>query len=128
MNCPCCSGALYTECCEVFHLKKKLPATAEQLMRSRYTAYAFPNGEYLWETTLPSQRKYYDKGEMENWGKTNQWVKLEIIAKPTPSKVEFKAFFINSKQEEQIHHEFSTFKKVQNRWFYVSGEFVEPII
>ena len=123
--CPCGSGKTYSECCEPFHLRKKIPATAEQLMRSRYTAYVFPNGEYLLETTLPSERKYHSKTEMEAWGKINTWAKLEILAKPSPSKVEFRAYFTDPDGKTNIHHEKSVFKKIQNRWFYVSGEFVD---
>ncbi len=63
MNCPCCSGKLYEECCEPFHSKKEFPKTAEELMRSRYAAFAIPNGEYLWQTTLPSKRKFHDAKE-----------------------------------------------------------------
>lgn len=125
MLCPCCSGKSYTKCCETFHLKKKIPNSAEQLMRSRYSAYAIPNGDYLMKTTLPSERKYHDKMEMEAWGKTNTWTKLEIVNKPSENKVEFKAYFTDSKGENQVHHELSTFKKIQNRWFYVSGEFMD---
>lgn len=125
MLCPCCSGKNYSECCEPFHIKKKIPNSAEQLMRSRYCAYAFPNGDYLMETTLPSERKHHGKLEMEAWGKANQWVKLKIIAKPSTNKVEFKAYYIDSTGKEHVHQEISTFKKVQNRWFYVSGEFLD---
>lgn len=125
MLCPCCSGKNYSKCCEPFHVKKKIPTSAEQLMRSRYCAYAFPNGDYLMETTLPSERKNHDKSEMEAWGKANQWTKLEIIAKPSTNKIEFKAYYINSTGKEQVHHELSAFRKIQNRWFYVSGEFLD---
>ena len=83
MNCPCCSGKLYDECCEPFHSKKEFPKTAEELMRSRYAAFAIPNGEYLWQTTLPSKRKFHDKSELEAWGKENtgQNLKSSILAK-----------------------------------------------
>ena len=40
MNCPCCSGKIYEECCAPFHRKEKHAPTAEALMRSRYSAYA----------------------------------------------------------------------------------------
>ena len=123
MICPCCSGKTYEDCCQPFHLKRKIPNSAEQLMRSRYSAYAIPNGDYLWETTLPSERKYHDKREMEEWGKANSWRSLEIVSKPSSTKVEFKACFKDDKGEDHIHHELSTFKKIQNAWFYVSGDF-----
>ena len=122
--CPCCSGKLYEECCELFHSKKKFPKTAEELMRSRYAAFAIPNGDYLWETTLPNKRKFHHKTELENWGKENTWTKLEII-KSSEKEVEFKAYFTDKFGKENIHHERSTFKKVDKKWYYVSGKFLE---
>lgn len=94
-------------------------------MRSRFSAFAIPNSEYLLETTLPSKRKYHSKNALQEWGETNEWTKLEIIDKPFLNKVEFKAFYIDDEGHQQIHHELSTFKMIQNRWFYVSGEFLE---
>ena len=122
--CPCCSGKLYEECCEPFHSKKEFPKTAEELMRSRYAAFAIPNGDYLWETTLPNKRKFHHKTELENWGKENTWTKLEII-QSNEKEVEFKAYFTDKFGKENIHHEFSTFKKVNKKWYYVSGKFLD---
>ena len=122
--CPCCSGKLYEECCELFHSKKDFPQTAEELMRSRYAAFAIPNGDYLWETTLPNKRKFHHKTELENWGKDNTWTKLEII-QSSEREVEFKAYFTDKFGKENIHHERSTFKKVDKKWYYVSGKFLD---
>ena len=122
--CPCCSGKLYEECCELFHSKKEFPKTAEELMRSRFSAFAIPNGDYLWETTLPNKRKFHHKTELENWGKENTWTKLEII-QSSEKEVEFKAYFTDKFGKENIHHERSTFKKVDKKWYYVSGKFLE---
>ena len=122
--CPCCSGKLYEECCEPFHSKKEFPKTAEELMRSRYAAFAIPNGDYLWETTLPNKRKFHHKTELENWGKENTWTKLEII-QSNEKEVEFKAYFTDKFGKENIHHERSTFKKVDKKWYYVSGKFLD---
>ena len=122
--CPCCSGKLYEECCELFHSKKEFPKTAEELMRSRYAAFAIPNGDFLWETTLPNKRKFHHKTELENWGKENTWTKLEII-QSSEKEVEFKAYFTDKFGKENIHHERSTFKKVDKKWYYVSGKFLD---
>ena len=61
MDCPCCSGKSYEECCKPYHTGEKHAPTAEALMRSRFSAFAIPNGEYLMETTLPEKRKYHNK-------------------------------------------------------------------
>ncbi|WP_374461260.1 YchJ family protein [Chryseobacterium taeanense] len=125
MNCPCCSGKTYEECCKPYHSGEKYAPTAEALMRSRFSAFAIPNGDYLMETTLPSKRKYHSKKDLQEWGEINTWTKLEIVNKPAVNKVEFKAFYIDENGDPQIHHELSTFKMIRNRWFYTTGEFLD---
>ena len=62
-----------------FILKKRVSKTAEELMRSRYAAFAIPNGEYLWQNHCQQKKIPHDKSELEYvWGK-KIWTKLEII-------------------------------------------------
>ena len=125
MICPCYSRKNYKDCCETFHNGKKNAPTAEALMRSRYSAFAIPNGKYLYKTTHPTQRKFHPQNEYQNWAEENTWTKLEILATPNSKKVEFKAYFTDKDNEKQVHHELSTFEKIQNQWFYVTGEFLD---
>lgn len=92
-------------------------------MKSRYSAYATHQADYLWNTTHESQRKYYSKADILLWATANDWQKLEIIS-ATENTVEFKAFFLDEKKQNQIHHECSTFKQENGSWFYVDGKFV----
>lgn len=121
--CACQSGKAYAECCQPFHLKIKYPETAEQLMRSRYSAYTLVNIPYIVETTVPNQQKYLDQIAMREWGETTLWAGLEIVKhlsyiSKNHSKVEFNAFF---KTEEgiQVHNEISLFVKINQKWFFV---------
>ncbi len=91
-------------------------------MKSRYSAYVTHQVDYLIETTHVSTRKYYSKEEILNWATANEWQKLEIISS-TETTVEFKAFFLDFNKENQVHYEFSTFKKEGDSWFYVDGKF-----
>lgn len=125
MNCPCCSGKSNNDCCKPYHKKEKFPPTAEALMRSRFSAFAIPNGEYLWETTSPGKRKFHNRKSLQEWGEINEWTKLEIVDTPSMNKVEFKAFYTDEDGNPQLHHELSTFKTIQNRWYYVSGIFLD---
>ena len=124
MNCPCYSGKSYEDCCKSYHTKEKFAPTAEALMRSRFSAFAIPNGEYLWETTFPAKRKFHNKKDLQEWGDMNDWTKLEIV-KSIENKVEFKAYFTDENGGKNIHHEFSTFKKVDGKWYYASGKFLD---
>lgn len=125
MICPCCSGKSYENCCKPFHKKEKFPTMAEELMRSRFSAFAIPNGEYLMETTLPSKRKFHKKKDLQDWGEINEWTKLEIVKTSGKNLVEFKAFYTDETGTPQIHHEISLFEKLNNRWYYVSGKFLD---
>ena len=79
MDCPCCSGKTFDECCEPIIELESAP-TALALMRSRYTAYHIGKAEYLLKTTHAQTRASYQISEIENWCKENNWEKLEIIA------------------------------------------------
>lgn len=122
MNCPCCSGKPYENCCEPFHLAKENPETPEQLMRSRYTAFAKVLTDYLVETTHFSTQKLHDAKDIENWAKSNKWLKLEIVF-AKDDKVRFRAFYQDQKGDIYEHDELSTFKKENGKWFYLDGEF-----
>ena len=129
MDCYCCSGRKFEDCCAPFLNGKVKPATAEELMRSRYSAYVTVAVEYIIKTTHPSTRKFHVADSIENWAKSNKWQKLEIISKTAGEKkdkhgtVEFKAYFVDQNNKPQIHYELSNFRKELGKWFFVDGKF-----
>jgi len=128
MNCYCCSGKEFAECCQPFLDGTAKPQTAEELMRSRFSAYATAQIEYLLRSTHPSTRNFYKAEEIENWAKSNAWEKLEINtktageAKDKIGTIEFKAYFTDADGKPQIHHEHSNFRKELGKWFFVDGK------
>jgi SEC-C motif-containing protein len=48
--CPCCSGLAYDACCAPFHRGEREAPDPVALMRSRYSAFAVGEAEYLWKT------------------------------------------------------------------------------
>jgi len=121
-TCFCDTGLFFDDCCGLYLWNDKKAVSALALMRSRYSAYATQNADYLLETTHISERKYYSKSEILKWATTNKWQKLEILSF-TENTVEFKAYFLNAENVPQTHHEFSTFKRENGTWFYVDGKF-----
>ncbi|MFN8363968.1 MAG: YchJ family metal-binding protein [Cloacibacterium normanense] len=61
-----------------------------------------------------------------NWklGEKKTLGQNEII-NSSEKEVEFKAYFTDKFGKENIHHELSTFKKVDKKWYYVSGKFLD---
>ena len=121
-TCLCGSELAYSECCGQYHRAEKMPQTAENLMRSRFTAYAMHNGDYLTATWDTSKRP----AEIDFSKDTSQWQRLEIISlkkggiADDKGMVEFKAYYV-LEGEECVMNEISRFKKVAGRWFYLDG-------
>jgi SEC-C motif domain protein len=110
------------------------PQTAEELMRSRYSAFATADIEYILRSTHPSTRKHTDSEAILEWARSSVWQKLEVISteKGTPKDskgiVEFKAFYLDSNSKPHVHHEISTFAKELGKWFFVDGRSPETTI
>ena len=128
MDCYCYSNKKFADCCQPFISGIAKPATAEALMRSRYSAYATGAVEYILRSTHPSVRNFHDTESIENWAKSSVWQKLEIIStdqgdvRDKQGKVEFKAYFLDANGQPQIHHEKSNFVKELGKWFFVDGK------
>lgn len=120
-SCPCGSNNTFSSCCFPFLNAEKWPLTPEQLMRSRYSAFVKMKMDYLLKTTHPSTRKYYTEASIRNWANQCKWVDLTIL-EAKGNTVKFNARFIDEKGNLQEHKEFSTFQKVNNKWFFVDGQ------
>lgn len=128
MKCPCNPTKEYSECCQKAHKNIKEVATAEQLMRSRYSAFVLADIDYLQKSNHSSTRlSKNDYLELKKWTKSVAWLKLEIIetSKGTvidsTGTVEFKAFYLENGVFKNIH-ENSKFCKENKHWVYVDGK------
>ena len=121
--CSCDSGQGYNACCGEF-LKGKLAGTAEQLMRSRYTAYVVANETYLLETWHQSTRPQTLNLAQQS---SIKWTGLTILNhcldadNPGKAQVEFIARY-KSNGKAQKMHELSDFVNEDGRWFYLHGK------
>jgi Uncharacterized protein conserved in bacteria len=48
-------------------------------MRSRYSAFAKHEIDYIQQTTARGQQQALDMPAIAEWSRTNQWLKLEIV-------------------------------------------------
>ena len=128
MNCPCrlgqhSSGQTFDRCCGRFISHRALPENAEQLMRSRYSAYTLGDRDYLltsWHPDFRPAQLRLDSGI--------RWVGLDIIASEehgAKARVEFEASLL-VQGEVSAMHERSDFVLQQGRWLYTSGEQLAP--
>ncbi len=95
-------------------------------MRSRYTAYATGNADYLFKTHHPSQRTFEERFELAKTIKKTRWLKLTVLntrggqTKDNTGIVEFEAIYADPEPGQL--HERSEFTQQNGRWFYVTGQ------
>lgn len=129
--CHCGSGKNYSECCGLFISKKEVPATAQELMRARYSAFVEVDVDFIMDTASPDQPNAMSREAVKRWAEKTDWKKLEIISIEKGEKgdstgiVEFKAYSAVD-NTIQVHHERASFAKKNGKWFFEDGEPVSP--
>jgi SEC-C motif domain protein len=118
--CPCGSGGTFGECCEPLLKQQRSAATAEELMRSRFTAHALRDYAHLHRTYLGTARQTYREEAPE--GPQLDWTRLVIHthepgAKPDTAFVEFTAFYQHEGTEYPMPEK-SEFSRVDGVWYY----------
>ncbi len=134
--CPCCSQKNFAHCCQP--LLQGQPATsAEQLMRSRYTAYCVGDQAYLTRSECQASA---NETNIPN----HEWISLQILAthkgsaKDKQGMVEFVAFYQGDHHhhhhdgeccdtDPQQLHERAYFIQKDGHWYYQSGELLPAI-
>ncbi|MEE4144556.1 MAG: YchJ family metal-binding protein [Halieaceae bacterium] len=123
-NCPCGSNKTFEACCGRFLCTGKQASTPEQLMRSRYSAYALGgHGDYLLRTWFPATARGLTAQTLSR--RDCEWTRLEVLAKQQrgdKGMVEFRAHYRDAGGREQVMHEVSVFQRLAGRWLYVGGE------
>ena len=127
-NCPCSSGKTYIDCCKSLHEGKIVAQNALQLMKSRYSAYAMNNPDYIILTTPPASPKYLQKKfswkrSISQFSRRFSFNQLEILdfnENNNGATVTFTAH-LSEKDHDATFTEKSYFEKVKGRWFYLTG-------
>ncbi len=123
LPCPCGTGQPYARCCARWHtgpLQLQAP-DAEQLMRSRYSAYVLGLADYLRDTWHPSTRPL----ETLQFEPGVRWLGLDLrrhaVQDTDHATVEFVARSKLGGRAARLH-ETSRFVRENGRWFYVDGD------
>lgn len=125
-TCPCQSTLPYNQCCGKYHKSGSHAPTAVALMRSRYTAYAMGNAQYLFRTwhasTRPTLQSLKASGPQTLIG-------LKIISTKAGGVDDAKGMveFISSRYSPSLmgeieqHKEKSLFARVKGNWVYIDA-------
>jgi len=124
-SCPCGSERVYAACCGLLHHGKAAAETAEQLMRSRYSAFAVGDVAYLLRTWDPRTRP-----RSLTLDASRHWDRLEILRsdrggpRDAEGAVEFRAHYAADRADgtpSESQHEVSRFVRVGGRWLYLDA-------
>ena len=125
IKCCCDSGLLVGDCCGPIVAGDSNAATAEALMRSRYTANVLRNTDYLLATWHPSSRPQSMNGDT-----IPVWCGLTVLSVDKGIEgdeqgvVEFRALY-KTGTGIGILHEKSRFVYENGCWFYVDGQLIK---
>lgn len=129
-ECPCGSVFPYTDCCALLIRGATGADTAEDLMRSRYTANVLKEWDYLIQTRRLGERQ--DSRDLAAANEGVEWKKLEVLHLQSgglgdkEGEVTYAATFEKDGKKE-ILRETAKFLNEEGRWYYC-GERSRPRI
>ena len=131
-NCPCrvleTQKISFENCCGPLLQGSKKAQTAEQMMRSRYSAYVMKDMDYIDKTQLNEKHEVFNKEEALKWAEGSEWQGLEIKStrkgqsEDDSGVVEFIAHYKDRTSGTELkHHETSSFQKQNGDWKFKDG-------
>ena len=106
---------------------ERVAATAAELMRARYTAYAVCDVDFLYKSSGPEVQAEFDEKSSREWSKSATWQGLEICdtekggADDSEGYVSFIARY-SVKDQACEHRERSYFKRIGGAWRFIDGQ------
>lgn len=126
--CPCGSERKLAECCLPLLQGKERARTAEQLLRSRYTAFVRGDVDYIVHTHHSRTRDQIKREEVEEWSKNSQWLGLKILQKEAgeagdeKGAIAFHAQYQDRASEKPTDHfEYALFEKEGGEWRFADA-------
>lgn len=137
-NLPCFCGSKsdFASCCKPYIDKTRQVETGEQLMRSRFSAYACGNAQYIYDTYAAISQVEQSVEDIDDWSQSCVWIALTIHSKEatlttTEQFVEFSAFYITNNVLCELREK-SRFGLEANiglnenskQWRYIDGDII----
>ena len=116
--CPCGSGKSFDHCCGRFIVRGESPQTAEELMRSRYTAFVFNDLNWIRLTWAHEKCP-----EDVSCSPSIKWIDLTVKSHKKIDEMHATVEFVARARDGATGafrmHAISRFEKRDGRWFYV---------
>jgi SEC-C motif-containing protein len=117
--CPCGSGKTLAQCCDPILKQQRPAATAEELMRSRFTAHVAHDWQHLHRTFAGTANEPY---EPQDDAGARHWTRLvihshELSPRPDTAFVDFTAYYKEGDAEHALLEK-GEFHRVNGAWLY----------
>ncbi len=121
--CPCGSTKNFSECCGPI-IDGEPAATAEALMRSRYSAFVRRQLDHIERTHAPEILNDFNRAEAERMAEECEWQGLEIRSASETGDTALVDFVIRFRRDnkDMIQTELSSFRRENGKWLYVNGK------
>ncbi len=125
--CPCGSGRPFAACCGPVIARVRQAATAEELMRARYSAHVVGDQRFLHDTYDGTARQPFAPDPVPA---TERWTRLEVHEHtpgrtPDSALVDFSAYYTQD-GNEGVLHEKAEFARRKGAWIYTRAVRLGP--
>jgi len=130
--CPCGAGRPFDACCGPYLRGDAEAPTAETLMRSRYTAYARADIDYIERTSSAEVRRGFSRRDATAWANAATFTQLEVLAAERGEAgddegvVDFAATY-DEAGRTRVLRERSRFVREEGAWRYAGGSKGETV-
>ena len=128
--CPCGSEKTYARCCEPVIRGNVKPESAEDLLRSRYSAFVKHEIEYIFDSHHPRTRNTLVRKEVEDWSRDSEWQSLKVLEKEAGEADDEKGTIVFHAEytldgKKNDHYEKSFFEKDAGDWKFVDAHGIQ---
>jgi len=124
---------MFSQCCQPCIQGKKKVATAETLLRSRYTAFVIGDVDYIIRTQHSRTKDQAARDEIETWAKQSEWHGFTLIQTEGGAESDSKGILQfcakyrpHNEKRVREHYENALFEKENGEWRFVDSEGYEP--
>ena len=127
--CPCGSQLEMKVCCLPAIQGSKKPATAEELLRARYTAFTRGDVDFILQTHHSKTRNEVKREEITEWSKNSEWLGLQIVQSEAGKASDEQATIVfcaryrekGPDKKDEEHWEQALFEKENGEWRFLDA-------
>ncbi len=129
-TCSCGNPLPYAQCCQPIIKGKRKAATAEDLLRARYSAFVHSEVDFVLKSHHSKTASEVKREEIEDWSKSSKWLGLQVVQKEAGEAQDDKGTIVFCASYEaggkrNDHWEQSFFEKEAGEWKFLDARGIQ---